>query len=87
MHVRDFGSDKVEDQYGALFTLGDPRRLWEQLERVMDAPELLAGWKENVPQVKTIEENVAELEDIFSSLMLPEPRSSDAEKVEPIDAA
>ncbi len=77
----------VSDQCGALFTLGDPHSLCEQLERVMDAPDLLARWKENVPQVKTIEENVAELEDIFSSLLRREPPSSDAGKVEPISAA
>ena len=55
----------VSDQYGALFTLGDAQSLREQLERVTEAPELMARWKENLPQVKTIEENVAELEDIF----------------------
>ena len=77
----------VSDQYGALFTLGDAQSLREQLERVTEAPELMARWKENLPQVKTIEENVAELEDIFSSLVLREPRWSNGEKVEPIDAA
>ena len=59
----------VSEQYGARFTVGDARSLAEKLRLVVERPELIAEWKAHLPKVKTIQENVAELEDIFTALL------------------
>ena len=69
----------VSDQYGALFTVGDAQSLSEKLKLVVEKPELIAEWKAHLPKVKTIQENVVELEEIFSALLSPESPSSGQE--------
>lgn len=59
----------VSDRYGALFTVGDARSLAEKLQLVVERPALIAEWKANLPRVKTIQENVVELEEIFTALL------------------
>ena len=72
----------VSDQYGALFTVGDAQSLAEKLRLVVESPELIAEWKANLPQVKTIQENVVELEEIFAALLSSAYRASGQGTVE-----
>ena len=62
----------VSDRYGALFTVGDAQSLAEKLRLVVEDPEMIAQWKAHLPRVKTIQENVVELEEIFAALLSPE---------------
>ena len=69
----------ISDQYGALFAVGDAQSLAEKLKLVVENPEIIGEWKANLPRVKTIQENVIELEDIFADLLSPASPSSDQE--------
>jgi glycosyltransferase involved in cell wall biosynthesis len=53
---------------GLLFERGDVDDLARQLRRIVEDPGLLERLRAGVPQVKTIEEEVAELEAIYSDL-------------------
>jgi hypothetical protein len=51
-----------------LFERGDVDDLARQLRRIVEEPGLLERLRARVPQVKTIEEEVVELEAIYSDL-------------------
>lgn len=72
----------VSDQYGALFTVGDAQSLAEKMKLVVENPEIIVEWKAHLPRVKTIQENVIELEEIFAALLSPESPSSGQETME-----
>lgn len=57
------------DADGLLFPRGDADGLAAQLRRVVDDPELLGRLRANTPPVKTMDENVTELEALYRGLL------------------
>ncbi|HET7480358.1 MAG TPA: glycosyltransferase family 4 protein [Rubrobacteraceae bacterium] len=53
---------------GLLFGLGDDDDLSRQLRRLCEEPDLLTRLRAGIGHVKTVEENVTELEEIYASL-------------------
>jgi glycosyltransferase involved in cell wall biosynthesis len=53
---------------GLLFKMGDPASLAAQLQRVLDDPECIPRLRAGIPEVKTVDENVAELFAIYEQL-------------------
>jgi glycosyltransferase involved in cell wall biosynthesis len=58
----------THEMSGLLFERGDVDDLARQLRRIVEEPGLLERLRARVPQVKTIEEEVVELEAIYSDL-------------------
>ena len=54
---------------GLLFKVGDANDLYEKMKLFIDNPQLIKEMKINTEKVKTIEENVKELESFFSHLV------------------
>ena len=54
---------------GLLFEPGNPEDLYQKMVSVIDNPELLRRLSETPRQVKTIEKNAAELNEIYDSLL------------------
>jgi glycosyltransferase involved in cell wall biosynthesis len=55
---------------GLLFNPGDVNGLKERIQYVIDNPEVIEKFKENMPKVKSIEDNASEIEDIYNKLIL-----------------
>ncbi|MCX5713493.1 MAG: glycosyltransferase family 4 protein [Candidatus Omnitrophica bacterium] len=53
---------------GLLFDAGDIKGLTEKMRYLIGNPETIARFQENMPQVKSIEENAREMERVYSSL-------------------
>ncbi len=58
-----------EGTNGLLFEPGDINDLKERLENIINNPEILGRFKENIPRLKNIEENMRELEQIYYNLI------------------
>jgi glycosyltransferase involved in cell wall biosynthesis len=66
-------SEVVEhEKNGLLFELGDAESLAAQLRRLYEEPGLLEGLRSGIGHVKTVEENVSELEELYASLIKEE---------------
>ncbi len=64
-------AEAVTDEVsGLLFERGNVDDLARQLERLIIEPELLENLKSRIPSVKTISEEVDELEVLYSDLIL-----------------
>jgi glycosyltransferase involved in cell wall biosynthesis len=59
---------------GLLFERGDADDLSRQLQRIVDEPELLGRLLAGIPPVKTIDEEVSELETIYQRLIVHKDR-------------
>ena len=57
------------EKNGLLFRLEDDRDLARQLRRLVEEPELLDNLREGIEPVKTVEENVDELEELYGELL------------------
>lgn len=55
---------------GLLFNPGDVNDLKGKIQYVIDNPEVIERFKENIPGVKSIEDNASEVEDIYNKLIL-----------------
>jgi glycosyltransferase involved in cell wall biosynthesis len=53
---------------GLLCDPGDVHGLQEKIERIIDNPDLIQKFKENMPQVKSIEDNAREMEEIYQEI-------------------
>ena len=54
---------------GQLFSPGDIQDLQRKIQYVVDNPDVLERFKENMPKVKSIEDNARELEEIYYDLL------------------
>ncbi|MDH5174737.1 MAG: glycosyltransferase, partial [Elusimicrobiota bacterium] len=54
---------------GLLFEPGNPEDLYQKMVNMIDNPQLLRKLSENPRQVKTIEKNAEELDEIYDSLL------------------
>ena len=54
---------------GLLFGLEDPRDLARQLRRLIEEPGLLERLRAGIEPVKTVQENVDELEALYDGLL------------------
>lgn len=62
-------ADLVEHgKNGLLFDMGNASSLAAQLRRLMDEPQLVSRLRAGIPQVKTLDENMNELFDIYEQL-------------------
>lgn len=61
---------------GLLFRLDDPEDLSRQLRRVIEEPGLLEKLRDGIGPVKTVEENVDELEELYNTLLKERRRAS-----------
>lgn len=59
---------------GALFTPGDADDLARCVRRIVDDPSILDRWRDAIPNVKTIEENAAEIEVLYRQALMRSPR-------------
>lgn len=59
----------IHEVNGLLFERGDANDLSQQMQRVVEDPELLACLWDGMPPVKTIEEEVTELETTYLNLL------------------
>jgi glycosyltransferase involved in cell wall biosynthesis len=78
----DLGGMAEAIQHGAtglLFERGDAGDLARQLRRVIEEPGLLDSMKRQIPPVKTIAEEVNELEAIYFELSLPTSMQKNAQ--------
>jgi hypothetical protein len=57
------------DICGDLFKLRDVKGLRAILHRIAAQPSILAQWRMGIPNVKLIEEEISELEGIYSSVV------------------
>lgn len=57
---------------GLLFNPGDAQDLQNKMEYVLDNPDVIRRFKENIPEVKSIENNSRETEEIYSKLIKEE---------------
>jgi glycosyltransferase involved in cell wall biosynthesis len=57
------------EKNGLLFRVGDPDDLARQLQRLIDEPELLPRLQRGIGPIKTVEQEVAELIQIYHSLV------------------
>jgi len=64
--IPELATDTVN---GLLFNPGDVNGLKERIQYVIDNPELIEKFKENMPRVKSIEDNASEIEDIYNKLI------------------
>jgi glycosyltransferase involved in cell wall biosynthesis len=55
---------------GLLFNAGDIKDLKEKLEYIIAKPGIIKKFKGNMPEIKTIEENKREIEEIYKSLVM-----------------
>jgi glycosyltransferase involved in cell wall biosynthesis len=63
---------------GLLFAPGDPNDLARQLQRLVDEPDLVRRLGKNVEPVRTVDQEMAETESIYRSVMT-KPRATEAE--------
>lgn len=54
---------------GLLFNPGDSNDLQEKIQYLIDSPDIIERLKENIPKVKSIEDNASEVEDIYNKLI------------------
>lgn len=54
---------------GLLFNPGDAQDLKDKIEYVINSPEVIRKFKDNIPRVKSIEENANEIEEIYANLI------------------
>ncbi len=70
--VTDIGvmADKVLDGFnGRLFPLGDARALTQILQEIIANPGLLENWREGIPPVRTIDDHVKQIEELYQSTL------------------
>ncbi len=53
---------------GCLFPAGNVEALAGRLERIAREPGVLAGWRRGIPRVKTLDEEMRELEDLYGEI-------------------
>lgn len=58
---------------GLLFDRGSSVQLAGALTRLVEEPELVAALRDRVPDVKTVDDEVAELEQLYAEVALPAP--------------
>jgi glycosyltransferase involved in cell wall biosynthesis len=58
----------VHGKNGLLFEMGKPESLAKQLRRIIDDSELVQRLRAGIPTVKTVDENIAELFEIYTQL-------------------
>jgi hypothetical protein len=56
------------EENGLLFRVGDPTDLGQQLQRLIDEPDLLLRLKKGISSVKRVEQEITELIEIYESL-------------------
>lgn len=54
---------------GLLFNPGDIKDLKEKMEYIINNPNMISKFKDNMPKVKSIEDNAKEMEEIYSKLI------------------
>ncbi len=59
----------IDQVNGLLFEAGNPQDLAKKIRRLLDEPGLLAELRDNIQPVKTVEEEMAELQDIYRAVM------------------
>ena len=59
----------IDGENGLLFNPGDANDLQEKIQYLIDNPEIIEKFKENIPKVKSIEDNASEIEDIYNKLI------------------
>jgi glycosyltransferase involved in cell wall biosynthesis len=57
---------------GLLFEPGNVDDLKEKMQYVIDNPAIIEEFRKNIPRVKSIEDNAAEMEHIYSKLIARE---------------
>ncbi|MHC5062545.1 MAG: glycosyltransferase [Planctomycetota bacterium] len=60
-------SELIEDGVdGELFPLGDAANLGRRLQRLMDEPQRLQGYRDSRPSVRSLDESCSELEELYT---------------------
>jgi glycosyltransferase involved in cell wall biosynthesis len=59
----------VHRKNGLLFEMGDPSSLVAQIRRLLDDPALISQLRSGIPEVKTVDENAAELFDLYEEVL------------------
>lgn len=54
---------------GLLFNPGDANNLREKMQYIVDNPDVIEKFKEKIPEVKSIEENGREMEELYNRLL------------------
>ncbi len=54
---------------GALFAPGDAAELAGWIERLAADPAILAGWRRNLPPVRTMEAHAEEIEGVYTAVL------------------
>lgn len=54
---------------GLLFSPQDANDLRKKLQRIINEPNILEKFRENMPEVKNIEDNINEMEDLYNNLL------------------
>jgi len=55
---------------GLLFEPGDINDLQSKMQYILDNPNIIDEFQDNIPKIKSIEENAAELEEIYNKLIV-----------------
>lgn len=64
------------EKSGLLFRPGDPDSLGEQIDRLLREPGLLAGLRAGVPEVKSIEQEIVEIEALAERVVRDRPSTT-----------
>ncbi len=59
----------IDGVNGLLFEPQDANDLREKIQHIIDEPNILEKFKENIPEVKNIEDNIREIEKLYNSLL------------------
>jgi len=59
-----------DGENGLLFNPADIKELGEKIEYIINNPEVIKKFQENMPKVKSIEENAKEIEEIYTDLII-----------------
>lgn len=59
----------IDGVNGLLFEPQDTNDLREKIQHIIDEPNILEKFKENIPEVKNIEDNIREIEKLYNSLL------------------
>ncbi len=60
----------IDGLNGLLFNPADTNDLQEKMEFIIDNPDVIEKFKENMPEVKSIEDNAREMEGIYNNLIM-----------------
>ena len=55
---------------GALFDPDDPDALRQWIARLVERPEIVAGWAANPPRVKGMNEHAEEIEEVYARVLV-----------------